>query len=481
MPGRQSRITEQEVERNIRQQRDLDVQRTQLAAFAKENANLLSAANAQTRIESQRRMTQQQQSRSEQVYEEQLKKQTYDRKFRDLTAAQNQALASELERDTAGEERRRREIQKICEEAPELKDLEKLLKVAYLNKERAQQYEEKIVMHMREQERIQAIEDEMEAERLRSLRSDSNKDQAKKAMYENQRAVLQKQIAEKRQQLAEARAQIEKERYMVDDIVRKINEEDEADYRVRKEKQAASARMVREYEEQRKREVEAQKRAAQEEEERILAYTRAMDARNEGIKELKQAKKDEEDRILAQIVEETERKRKEEEEFNNLRDMLWEEELEAKRSQDAYDRKMKQHRMKEEMMVANSDMMRFKAAQRIRDAENEARLVDMMKKKFFEDEARERADEEERRRSKVHHMTLIEQQKDQRKYLYEQEKADEARRIKEANDREDYRKMVIAEARKRLLEEHAERLRGYLPNKAFQTKDEYNEFYGGSR
>jgi hypothetical protein len=481
MPGRPGRITEQDVERNIRQQRDLDVQRQQLAAFAKENANLNSAASAQTRIESQRRITQQQQSRSEQVYEEQLKKQSYDKKFRELTAAQNQALASELERDTADEERKRREIQKICEEAPELKDLEKLLKIAYLNKERATQYEEKIVMHMREQERIQAIEDEMEAERLRSLRSDSHKDQAKKAMYENQRAVLQKQIDEKRQQLAEARAQIERERYMVDDIVRKINEEDEADYRLRKEKQAASAKMVRDYEEQRKRELEAQKRAAQEEEERIRAYNRAMDARNEGIKEQKQAKKDEEDRILRQIVEETERKRKEEEEFSNLRDMLWEEELEAKRAQDAYDRKMKQVRMREEMMHANSDMMRFKAEQRIRDAENESRLVELMRKKFAEDEARERAEEEARRRNKVHHMSLIEQQKDQRKYLYEQEKADEARKIQEANDREEYRKMVIAEARKRLLEEHADRLRGYLPNKAFQNKDEYDQFYANSR
>ena len=115
MPGRPARITEREVERNIRQQRDIDVQRQQLAGFAKENANLHSAASAQTRIESQRRMIQQQQSRNEHVYEEQLKKQMYDKKFRELTAAQNQALASELEKDTADEERKRREIQKICD------------------------------------------------------------------------------------------------------------------------------------------------------------------------------------------------------------------------------------------------------------------------------------------------------------------------------------------------------------------------------
>lgn len=474
--GRPIRVSGEMVERNIRQQRDLDVQRSQLAAFGKENANLLSAASAQTRIDQQRRIIQQQQSRTEQQYEEQLNKSQYDRRFRELSATQNQALASELERDTADEERRRREIQKICDDAPELKEMERMLKIAYLNKERAQQYEEKIMLAMREQERLQAIEDEMEADRIRSLKADANKDQAKRAMYEQQKVVIQRQLEEKREQLTLARAEIERERHMVDDIVRRINQEDEEEYRQRKEQQAHSAKMVRDFEELRRREIEAQRKAERAEEERIAAYQQAMEARNEGIAAKKQAKKEEDDRILQQIVEETERKRKEEMEFNNLRDMLWEEELEAKRSQDALDRKMKQHKMKEEMMQANSSMMKVKEQQRIRDAENEARLVAIMRQKFAEDEARERADEEARKQSKMYHMTLVERQKQERKHLYQQEKQDEAKLLKEAQDREEYRKMVVREARKRLLEEHAARLQGYLPNKMFESKEEYDEY-----
>jgi hypothetical protein len=202
-----------------------------------------------------------------------------------------------------------------------------------------------------------------------------------------------------------------------------------------------------------------------------------MEARSEGIAAKKQAKKEEEDRILQQIVEETERKRKEEEEFNSLRDMLWEEELEAKRAQDAYDRKMKQYKMKEEMMQANSDMMKFKELQRLKDAENEARLVLIMKQKFAEDEARERQEEFQRKQAKLHHMTLIEKQKEERKSLYEQERADELRSHQEALDREEYRKRVIQEARKRLLEEHAAKLRGFLPNKVFENRQEYEMYH----
>ena len=88
---------------------------------------------------------------------------------------------------------------------------------------------------------------------------------------------------------------------MVNDIVGKINAEDEANYRMRKEKQAATARMVKTFEEQRQRELEAARQAAKAEEERIREYNRAMDARSEGVAAKKQAKKDEEDRILKQI------------------------------------------------------------------------------------------------------------------------------------------------------------------------------------
>jgi hypothetical protein len=476
MSRRPIRISTEMIDKNIRQQRELEEQRRELNAFGAETSNLLSAASAQTKIEQQRRLASQLQSKNEMIAEENFKRQAYDRKMRDLTSMQNQALSTELEKDAAAEERKKREIQKICEEAPELKELEKMLKVAYLNKERSVQYEEKVKLAMREQERIQAIEEEMERDRIRHIQSESNKDQRKRQQYEEQRSVLLKQINERKRLLEEAKIQLERERQMVNEVVNKIQQEDEEEYRIRKEKQIQTAKMVRDFEEQRKRELERSRAEAKAEEDRINSYNRAMEARSEGIEAKKQAKREEDDRILQQIVEETERKRKEEEEFNNLRDMLWEEELEAKRTQDTYERKMKQHRMKEEMMQANSDIKKFKELQRLKDAENEAKLVVLMKTKFAEDEARERSEDEARRRSKLQHMTLIERQKEERKMLYEQERTNEMRSHQEALDREGYRKQVIQEARKRLLEEHAARLRGFLPSKVFDNHQEYEQF-----
>lgn len=76
----------------------------------------------------------------------------------------------------------------------------------------------------------------------------------------------------------------------------------------------------------------------------------------------------------------------------------------------------------------------------------------------------------------MQHMTHIERQNEERKYLYEREREDEARITAEALEREQYRLRVIQEARKRLLQEHVSRLKGYLPNKVFDSREEYSEF-----
>jgi hypothetical protein len=470
------RVTSQSVERAVLQGRAHDVQRSQLAAFAEENNKLLGAANAQTKIDIRRRQSQQQVCKSEEQYEERIREEQYKQKIKAKTIQQNQALATEMDREYAENERRSREMQRICEESPELRELEKALKIAYLNKERAAQFEEKLLLATREQERIQAIEEQMEYDRLSALQQEGNKKHAKKAMFEDQRMVLQKQMREKQQELYEAQQQIEVDRKMVDEIVRKINIEDENDIRTRKEMQAATAKVVREYEEQRKREVLAAKAKAKAEEDEINSYNKSIAARSEGVAAKKQAAKDEADRVLARIVEETERKRKEDEEFDSLRDMLWEEELEAKHSQESQARADKQRGMREEMMQANKSMLTIKRELRVKEAENEARMLVLMRKKFAEDDANERMKEEKKRQIKTKHINMIDIQRNERKEMYQQERDEELAQAEEAGRREEYRKSVILEARKRLLQEHAQKLNGYLPGQLFENPEEYEMF-----
>ena len=58
-------------------------------------------------------------------------------------AAMEEALARQLAQQKITDERRKREIEKLCSESDELKELQAKIKAAYLNKERSQQMTEK--------------------------------------------------------------------------------------------------------------------------------------------------------------------------------------------------------------------------------------------------------------------------------------------------------------------------------------------------
>ena len=58
-------------------------------------------------------------------------------------AGMEEKLAREMARMRIEDERRKREIEKICGESEELKELQNKIKAAYLNKERSQQMTEK--------------------------------------------------------------------------------------------------------------------------------------------------------------------------------------------------------------------------------------------------------------------------------------------------------------------------------------------------
>lgn len=234
--------------------------------------------------------------------------------------------------------------------------------------------------------------------------------------------------------------------------------------------------MVRDYEEQRAREVKARLAAEKAEEDRINAYNQAVEARSAGVAEKKQAKREEDDRIFRQIVEETQRKQAAEDEFNALRDMLWEEELEAKREAEARGRREKQERMKREMMVANSEIRLHKEEARRKEAEAEARMVVLMRRKFAEDEARERAEEEARRQAKLRHMALIEEQKRLRRTREASDREAELALMEEHAQREEYQRRVVQEARKRLLAEHAAKIKDFIHGGIFKDREEYEQF-----
>ncbi|CAM9690528.1 unnamed protein product, partial [Hapterophycus canaliculatus] len=275
------------------------------------------------------------------------------------------------------------QIQRICHESEELKTLEQRLKVAYVNKERAAQYEENLFLRKAENDKEQAIADKMEHDRQMALKIESEKIAGRKKLLKVQRGALHAQMQEREDLKREAKMEADRDREMVEAIVKKIDAEERAEQEqyLRSSRQQTK-RTVQEAEKRRATELETRAREEKEEKEGIRKYMEMVAQRETKAEEERLRKKAAADAAFKAVVEQTEKQNNEEDELRMLRDMLWAEELEAKRIQDDEDRKRKAAESKLAMMEANEMQLRQRHERRAAEKEEEARLIQIMLNKF---------------------------------------------------------------------------------------------------
>lgn len=468
------RMTTTMMEKSIKQQREQEDNRKHIQIFSSENAKLASAANFQSKLEARRQYTTEEKEKHDREIREKEQFLQREKQIHDKNEQEKQAIISQMEKHYLEQERQRIEIQRICDDSPELKELERSLKLAYLNKDRSIQQQERLLQAAKENERNLAMEQEMEKHRLGVLVSDKEKFEHQKARMAEERQLLQRQIDDRRIQAQASIKLVQEDREMVNAIVEKINQEDEAEYRRKKEMQVATAQMIKDFEIQRKIELEAAHIREREEEEKIKRYNDSIESRKGEAEAIRHAKREEEDRILRQIVAETEKRRLDEEEFNNLRDMLWEEELEQKRAEDAAARKKKQDDSKKQMLEMNSRLLVLRQQKMTADRQEEIRLIEKMRLKFDEDERREAMEELAKLVAKQRHLEQLQRQLREKASLSVQEQERERLAQEDHKQQDEYRRRVVAEARRRLLSEHADELKGYIPGKVLHGTNNHS-------
>ena len=109
-------------------------------------------------------------------------------------ADMEEKLAREMARMRIDDERRKRELNKICAESDELKELQNKIKAAYLNKERSQQMTEHQYRQQIEIEEDAAID--MQMLRDKEIGDIRNREEMQKKLEERQqnKRNIQKQI-----------------------------------------------------------------------------------------------------------------------------------------------------------------------------------------------------------------------------------------------------------------------------------------------
>jgi len=452
-----------------------EAKRTALVQTLQRGADLKANAEGLNRAQNLARRNVAAMKSAEQMFGQKYEAQVeFDRrKTRD--EAQQQSLANALGEQKQEELRWQNKVSQICENDPMLRELQSQLKAAYMNQERAAQQEERRLVSYEETQRERSLDSAMERDRQLALAEMAQKNQARKMIAAESRETLTRQIEERRYAAeVDGLAAFENDKRMVDAIVQKVRNDDRLETEVRLKKQEETRAYIRRFQVEREQQLIDAKYAAEAEEAKIEAYRKEREGRGVAAAAKKAAKQADADRKYKEIEMKVRKERMAKEELENLRNLLHDEENWRKQEDAAAARKNRREAMKVEMIEANELQKEFKAEARKREREEEMVLIQKMLDKFQNDEKMERDNAQRRIDAKQKYILAIEQQRAGKRSQYVAEMEREKVELVQLQESEDFRQQVVAEARKRLLAEHAVKLKGFLPKGILRNREEYD-------
>ncbi|OQR85910.1 meiosis-specific nuclear structural protein 1, partial [Thraustotheca clavata] len=459
----QQRVTTRQVERTMADRRRIEAENNDLLRYASSNQTQAMANKGDMAVLVKRRANAAFQRNAEAMLEEKHVMAEREQKRNQRTKEQNDSIARALEEERRVNERREREIQRICESSEELRELESMLKVAYVNKERAVQQAERETLCQIERTREKTIETQMEYDRQRAEVDMAAKEIAKRAEAVVAKQSIQQQMLDRLKLYEESAKEAQIDKSKVDAIMQQIEAEDRLEQEKRENYVVQTRALIEDCKKQREVEKEEAARREREEDQRIAQYSKHVEQRQEGIKVKLAEKKKREDEMFQAVEAEIQRQRKEEEEFARLRDQLWEEEMLEAHREKARIKMLQKQKDKEEMIRSNEEQQRLKskiiADQKAKEDEYNAYL----KSKYASEERREMEMEIFRRKQKGEYKQAIADQNALKQQMYQLELEKERMESTRIAEEEAFKKQIVEEAKRRILQEHAQSLQGYLP------------------
>mmetsp|Transcript_9318 Transcript_9318/g.13503 ORF Transcript_9318/g.13503 Transcript_9318/m.13503 type:complete len:509 (+) Transcript_9318:62-1588(+) len=388
-----------------------------------------------------------------------------------LLREQADVLAQEISQEIKESNRRKNEIQRICESSDELKELESKLKIAFVNKERAAQHQESLALKRIASAQERAIEENMERDRQHLILLKELAEEKKRNGLVHQKGVLINQMEERTKSLENSKnEQILKEKETIDNIIRKVNIEDNLELERRRKVRDQTRILVNDFQDEQRRARALSRQTEMLEEERIAKYNEMMHRRALEEDTRKKAVEERRKIMWVKVVEETNNQTRSRTEYEELRDMLWQEELEAKHAKEEKDRLIHRLEQKEETLRLNKAQIAEKALLITELEEQERELIKMMHDKFAADDKEEMRKNQAAQVEKERFLSKIQADCEEKRQLFELERQRFLSAKQSGVEQEQFRKLVIAEARKRLLLQHIKQLQGFLPKVRFDVR-----------
>uniref|UniRef100_A0A8C3XLX3 Meiosis-specific nuclear structural protein 1 n=1 Tax=Chelydra serpentina TaxID=8475 RepID=A0A8C3XLX3_CHESE len=343
----------------------------------------------------------------------------------------------------------------------ELRELEKKLKSAYMNKERAAQIAEKEAIRYEKMKRDAEISQKMKEEQERVIMEESSAElrrNKEKILYQQE---LEKQLEEQEKKKQDAYEEFLKEKLMIDEIVRKIYEEDQMERQLKLEKMRATQRYIEEFQKEQAIWRRKKREEMEEENRKIMEFANKQQQR-------------EEDRMAKAQLPKTLKSYKmpDREDLEQVRQELYlEEQAEADRKREMVG-VCKRQRL--ELRQTYEAQLAFKKIVLQALQEEEEAFRQKMLAKFAEDDRIEQMNAQKRRMKQLEHRKAVEKLIEERhkQFLADKERELEERQLEER--RQGNIHAIVEEERQKLLKEHATKLLGYLPRGILKDEDDVN-------
>jgi hypothetical protein len=315
----------------------------------------------------------------------------------------------------------------------------------------------------RDDEYDAAIHSVMEQQRVKAVFEEERAMQAKRKERAASREVLAGQIEEKKAMQEEARAEYLKEREQVDAVARAIQEEDEAERLRKAQKVKDTKAWVAKFLELREDLREQERRRLLEEEAQIARFAAEIERRQKATEGMREAQQAEKDRILEKLGKEKEENDRRRDEMEELINRLYFEEQEEKHRLAAKEKAARRVAMERDVKESNEQQRRIKEAIRVREVEQEQEFRQVMLEKFAEEDRVEQMNAQRRRMKMQEHKREVERLAAVKKAMHEEQMAREEEEADAIAAAEAADAAIVEGERKRLLMEHAARLKDFLP------------------
>ncbi|XP_063269010.1 LOW QUALITY PROTEIN: meiosis-specific nuclear structural protein 1 [Prinia subflava] len=397
-----------------------------------------------------------------------------NRKQRALQLEREQKLAAELARRDLEKMKDEKIRQQVRANSLELRELERKLKSAYMNKERAAQIAEKKAIYDEKMKWEDEVAQEMKEEYDRYLKEEMSAElrrNQEKKMYHQE---LDKQVEEQEKKKQDAYEEFLREKRMIDEIVKKIYEEDQMEKQRKldkiRETQTYIEEFIKEQAVWRKR-----KQEEMEEENRKIMEFANMQRQREDDRMAKvrdsEEKKQRVQNMLAKTMEREEQRRKEQEQ---IRQDLYLEEQEAMERKKEMAEIEKRIRQRLDLRQTYEEHLALKAAAQQAMREEEEALRQQILAKLAEDDRVEQLNAQKRRMKQLEHKKAVEKILEDRRKQCIAEKERELQERELEKRRQESIRAIIEEERQKLLKEHAWKLLGYLPRGILKDENDIN-------